>query len=95
MAARGQIRFSLLFIFLGAQEGFAVCIDTKVSKKSSQQIGFFAHNAFTLQSGQNHGCNYFAPLRSRFPNASAKTCYALSCAQGLHCSARFRPKLTC
>jgi hypothetical protein len=53
------------------------CLDTKVSKKSSQQIGFFAHKAFALQIGQNHGCNYFAPLRTRFPNASAKTCYAL------------------
>jgi hypothetical protein len=31
-----------LFIFLGAQEGFAVWLDPKVPKKSSQQGGFFA-----------------------------------------------------
>jgi len=43
------------------------CLDTKVPKKSSQQIGFFAAQAFTLQSNQNHGCNYFAPLHSRLP----------------------------
>jgi hypothetical protein len=70
-------------------------LDPKVSKKSSQQIGFFSLKSFALQNGQHHGCNYFAPLRPRLPSASAKTCYALSFAQGHHCSARFRPKLTC
>jgi hypothetical protein len=70
-------------------------LDKKVTKKSSQQIGFFAAQAFALQIGQNHGCNYFALLRSHFPDASAKICYALSYAQGPHRSARFHPKLTC
>jgi hypothetical protein len=37
------------------------CLDTKVSKKSSQQIGFFAAQAFALQRGQNHGLQLFCP----------------------------------
>jgi hypothetical protein len=37
------------------------CLDTKVPKKSSQQIGFFAHKTFALQSGQNHGLQLFCP----------------------------------
>ena len=43
------------------------CLDTKVSKKSSQQIGFFALTnstappAFALKSGQNHGLQLFCP----------------------------------
>jgi hypothetical protein len=92
-----------LFIFLGAQEGFAVCLDTKVTKKSSRQGGFFAARARPLafpwpspcKAGRTTGCNYFALLRPLMAFASAKTCYALSCAQDLHCSTRFRPKLTC
>ncbi|WP_377021477.1 hypothetical protein [Mucilaginibacter angelicae] len=31
--------------------------------------------------GRTTGCNYFALLRSHFPNASAKTCYAPAAAQ--------------
>jgi len=37
--------------------------------------------------GRTTGCNYFALLRSHFPLASAKTCYALSSTQ--------RPPLFC
>jgi hypothetical protein len=37
------------------------CLDTKVTKKSSQQIGFFAAQAFALQTGQNHGLQLFCP----------------------------------
>jgi len=70
------------------------CLDTKVPKKSSQQIGFFALKAFTLQSGQNHGLQLFCPASLALSRPSAKTCYAPSSAQGHHCSARFRPKLT-
>jgi hypothetical protein len=33
--------------------------------------------AFALQAGRTTGCNYFAPYVAHFPNASAKTCYAL------------------
>jgi hypothetical protein len=73
--------FRCCLFFSGAQEGFAVFLDKKVTKKSSQQIGFFAAQAFALQIGQNHGCNYFALLRSHFPDASAKTCYASAAAQ--------------
>jgi len=63
------------------------------ANKSSQQIGFFTRKALPCKPGRTTGCNYFA-LPSQAP-ASAKTCYALSCALGHHCSARFRPKLTC
>ncbi len=78
------------------------CLDTKVPKKSSQQGGFFALSQprshrldFALQTGQNRGLQLFCPASRPLPNASAKTCYALSSAQGHHCSARFHPKLTC
>ncbi|WP_295712332.1 hypothetical protein [Mucilaginibacter sp.] len=37
------------------REGCYFCLDTKVTKKSSQQIGFFAAQASALQTGQNHG----------------------------------------
>ncbi len=40
---RGLLRFSrVVCFFIGAQEGYAVCLDTKVTKKSSQQKCFFA-----------------------------------------------------
>jgi len=43
--------------------GFVLFLDKK-NKKSSQQIGFFAAQAFALQIGQNHGLQKLAPLRS-------------------------------
>jgi hypothetical protein len=50
--------------------GCYFCLDTKVTKKSSQQGGFFALKAFALQTGQNHGLQLFCPaalaLSSRF-----------------------------
>jgi hypothetical protein len=70
-------------------------LDKKVTKKSSQQGGFFAAQAFALQNEQNHGLQLFCPATlALFPNSSAKTCYALSYAQGQHRSAHFHPKLT-
>jgi len=56
------------------REGCYFCLDTKVTKKSSQQKGFFAARAFALQNGQNRGWDYFA-LAHIAP--TAKTPYAL------------------
>jgi hypothetical protein len=44
----------------------------KSNQKRSQQIGFFAAQAFALQSGQNLGCNLFAGLPFRFQTLYAK-----------------------
>ncbi|RAV54035.1 hypothetical protein DIU36_22130 [Mucilaginibacter rubeus] len=71
------------------REGCYFCLDTKVTKKSSQQIGFFtapaSAHAFVwplpCKPGITTGCNYFAPLRPRLANTSAKTCYAPATAQ--------------
>jgi len=51
------------------------CLETKRTKKSSQQKCFFAARAFALQNGQNLGWNYFA--LARISSAHAKTSYAL------------------
>jgi hypothetical protein len=58
----GLVTFFALVGFLGAQEGFAVLKHQKVTKKCFQQRGFFAHNAFALQIGQNHGLQNLALL---------------------------------
>jgi hypothetical protein len=50
---------------------------TQKYPKSHSADRLLCAQAFALQTGQNRGCNYFALLRTRFPNASAKTCYAL------------------
>ncbi|WP_299466953.1 hypothetical protein [Mucilaginibacter sp.] len=42
------------------------------NQKSSRQKGFSAVQAFALQTGQNHGLESFAPLRSLVARASAK-----------------------
>ncbi|MBB5397724.1 hypothetical protein [Mucilaginibacter sp. AK015] len=48
-------------------------------QKSSQQKGFFAHKAFTLQGRQNHGLQNLAPTSfAPGPCASGKYCYALA-----------------
>jgi hypothetical protein len=65
------------------------CLDTKVPKKSSHQEGFFAalacthasRSAFALQTGQNHGLQTVALLRSLNPYPSANICYAPATAQ--------------
>jgi len=58
-------------------------LDKKVTKKSSQQRGFFAARAFARQIRQNLGCIYFALFA--LPTTSAKTYYALQ----PHCPALF------
>jgi hypothetical protein len=47
-------------------------LDKKVTKKSSQQRGFFAARAFPLQSGQNHGLGKFAPCFAAHPPRFSK-----------------------
>jgi hypothetical protein len=74
------------------REGCYFCLDTKVTKKSSQQKGFFAARAFALQNGQNLGWNYFAPELTppplqKLPMPCNRT--------GHHRFGRFRPKLLC
>jgi hypothetical protein len=43
-----------------------------VPKKSSQQIGFFAHKPLSCKTNKTTGCNYFAPLRSHIPTLLQK-----------------------
>jgi hypothetical protein len=59
----------VVFVFIGAQEGCAVFLDKKVTKKSSQQKCFFAHKAFHAQSRKNCGLEYFclATLSHLYP----------------------------
>ncbi|WP_184545055.1 hypothetical protein [Mucilaginibacter sp. FT3.2] len=64
----------------------------KSNQKSSRQKGFFAAQAFALQSWQNLGWNYFALTRialgmQKLPMPCSRTAH--------HRSARFRPKLLC
>ncbi|WEA00831.1 hypothetical protein [Mucilaginibacter sp. SJ] len=66
--------------------GFVLFLDKK-NQKSSQQIGFFAAQAFALQTGQNHGLQLFCPAS---PALSPCFCKNLLCP----CS-RTRPPLFC
>ncbi|WP_292970845.1 hypothetical protein, partial [Mucilaginibacter sp.] len=50
----------------------------KVTKKSSQQRGFFSHKAFALLSGITTGCKNLPLLRSLIAIASGKYCYAFA-----------------
>jgi hypothetical protein len=52
---------------LGRAGASYFCLDTKVTKKSSQQGGFFAAQALPCKAGRTMGCNYFALLRALFP----------------------------
>jgi hypothetical protein len=56
---------------------FFVLIQKSNQKKSSQQKCFFAAQGLCRTIGQNLGWNLFAPLRSLWPYASAKSSYAL------------------
>jgi hypothetical protein len=62
-----------------AAEGFYFLLDQKGNKKSSRQKGFFAAPGLCLQTGQNHGLESFAPLRSLLPYALAKFPMPLPC----------------
>jgi hypothetical protein len=78
-----------MFRPLNCHGGCYFCLDTKVTKKSSQQKGFFAAQAFALQIRKNTGCKVFAPLRLpavrqvRAGPMLRKYCYALSCTQAI------------
>jgi len=64
------------------------------NQRSSQQRGFLAHKAFTLQAARTTGCNSLPLLRSR--KAELRQVMLCPCKRtGHHCSARFRPKLFC
>jgi hypothetical protein len=61
LAAREPVTFFAYYLLLiGAQEGFAV-FRQKSNQKGLQQKGFFALEAFALQTGQNHGLQLFCP----------------------------------
>jgi hypothetical protein len=59
-----------------------------------QQKGFFAAQALPAKRPEPRAA-IILPRFARFCTPSAKTCYALSNTQGLHCSDRFHPKLFC
>jgi len=59
----GQSRFSLLFVFIGTQDGSAVCRH-KSNQKGFSRNASLPHLAFARQIRQNQGCNYFVLLRS-------------------------------
>ena len=48
------------------------------NQKSSRQKGFLPHKAFALQTGQNHGLESFAPLRSLIGPRFSKISYVLA-----------------
>ena len=70
----GDVCFGCIQLTLArsiAAGGCYFCLDTKVTKKSSRQIGFFAalaspkpSLALPCKAGRTTGCNYFALLRS-------------------------------
>jgi hypothetical protein len=72
----GQSRFSLLFVFIGTQDGCAVCRH-KSNQKGFQQKCFFAAQGLSPANRAEPRAaiilRYFVPT---FPRASAKTCYA-------------------
>jgi len=80
---RGKQGYNLSFWFhsnarpLNCRGGCYFCLDTKVTKKSSHQIGFFAAEGLCAQSRKNLGCNLFAGLPYRFITLHAKSCEAL------------------
>ncbi|WP_426670914.1 hypothetical protein ACPPVU_06705 [Mucilaginibacter sp. McL0603] len=52
----------------------AICLDTKVTKKSSQPtLASLPHGAYALQIRQNLGPDDFAPLIAPAVHASAKS----------------------
>ncbi|HEY8929991.1 MAG TPA: hypothetical protein VIM55_12410 [Mucilaginibacter sp.] len=91
-------RYALAFLFLrlyfgsihlgivplNCRGGCYFCLDTKVTKKSSQQKGFFAALAFAHKAPKTlQGWKSFAVLPYLFVTLQAKVSYALSL--------RFRP----
>ena len=55
-----------------AAGGPVTFVATKVTKKVVTRNASLPHMAFVRQTGQNQGCNYFAPLRSHNPALQQK-----------------------
>ncbi|SEN28162.1 hypothetical protein SAMN05192574_102996 [Mucilaginibacter gossypiicola] len=111
VSLRGLLRYRLITLVVFnkhwpaqlPREGCYFCLDTKVTKKSSQQGGFFAAQAFAHLSFPG-----LCPAKRTEPRAAIilpcftrswpRFCKNLLCPCNRtthHCSARFRPKLTC
>jgi hypothetical protein len=76
------------------RKGFFFFLDEKEAKNQVGKKASSPHQAFTPQTGQNHGLESFALLRSLLPLASAKFPMPLPHTSH-HRSSRFRPKLFC
>jgi len=63
------------------------------ANKSSQQKCFFARQAFTLQTGQNHGLQLFCPTSFAPTLGFSKNLLCPCNRTAHHRSDRFRPKL--
>jgi hypothetical protein len=74
-------------------KGFFFLLDQKEAKNQVSKKASLPHKAFARQTVQNHGLESFALLRTLISPA-AKVPMPLP-RTGLHCSARFRPKLFC
>ena len=62
---------------LNCRGGCYFWLDPKVTKRSSQQRGFFAAPAFALQIRQNLGCKQLPRFATHLSSPSANICYAL------------------
>ncbi|SDP94332.1 hypothetical protein SAMN05428975_3906 [Mucilaginibacter sp. OK268] len=73
-------RAALLGVYPLLAAGGPLLCSHKVTKGLVTRGASLPHTAFALQTGQNHGLQLFALLRSRKP-CFCKTCYALAAAQ--------------
>jgi len=80
---------------LNCRGGCYFCLDTKVTKKSSHQEGFFAAHGLCAQTMKNLGLQSFCPGSRTCPPLHAKSCYALPGRTALPVFPGFFPKLSC
>jgi hypothetical protein len=80
--------------FIGAQEGYAVCLDTKETKNQVSRNASLPHGPFTHKAEKAAGWNLFAGLPYLFATFYAKISYALPITQA-GSFPRFSPKLVC
>jgi hypothetical protein len=64
-----------------AAGGPVTFVATKVTKKAVTRNASLPHIAFALQTRQNQGCNYFAPLRSHISQRFSKNLLCPTTAQ--------------
>jgi len=89
----GQSRFSLLFVFIGTQDGSAVCRH-KSNQKGCQQKCFFAALGLRPANPAEPGLQLFCP--TSFPQSTLQQKLAMPRNRtGHRCSARSRLKLLC